>query len=124
MKHYLVTIEFIYYVVSNTKTKQIYKEITSGIFLDLDDAIEDGNKILEKLENKYELCGKPKRFSKSTYGVYGPATLITNGGYLKIPFNFYIRIETLNYDSIDNVIQEAHNGMEEYLKYKYETTNK
>jgi hypothetical protein len=120
MKKYLVTIEFRYTSkreYSSGGNMYINKTITVGVYEYLETACIEGNKILEVLESRFKLHKFPQgheavkeRFSKNG-GCFGSAkNLITNSAYLKTPFSFYAKIDTLHYEdlgqTIDNVLTD------------------
>ena len=122
---YLVRIEFRY---SDAPKDYGYttrnKHVTIGVYDTFEEACENGNKLLEKLESKFKLhkfpsgeYAKKKRFSR--YG--GPFrtknTLVTNLAYLKTPFAFYANIETLKYNDIDEVVAEVVSSSKRYREY-------
>lgn len=117
----LVTIEFRY--MDNTGYGN--KKITVGVFDTLDEAIIEGNKVLEIFENKFKLHVFPKgysaakeRFSKSG-GCFGSANrLITNLAYLQTPFGFYAQIKTLKYGDVEQTISDVLEAIERYKIYK------
>jgi len=126
-KH-LVTIEFRY--SDAPRHEEDYtsrtKKVTIGVYDDFDEACKNGNALLEKLEGKFDLHvfpnGKGKaqkeRFSKNG-GCFGSKkNLITNLAYLKTPFDFFAKITTLKYDSIDESIDEVVESVKRYRDYK------
>jgi hypothetical protein len=127
MKKELVTIEFRY----NKKPKGEWdteypsKMVTIGVFDTLEEAIIEGNKALEKLENRFKLHVFPslkvaskERFSKNG-GCFGSAKkLITDMAYLRTPFSFFAKIETLHFFDVEETINEVLQNVEEYKEYK------
>lgn len=127
MKKYLLTIEFRYsdapkfedYITSRNKT------VTIGVFEDYDTAAIEGNKALEVFENHYRLHTFPngriatkERFSKNG-GCFGSAkNLISPLAYLRTNFNFYAKIETLNYFDLEETIKEVNESTNRYFNYK------
>ena len=73
------------------------KTLTIGIYDTFDDAIDNGNKFLERLELVFILIGEKERFGKTNGPFRSKTTLISNLGYLKTPFAFYAQITTLNF---------------------------
>lgn len=117
MKKYLVTIEFRYTSkreYSHGSNMYIEKPITIGVFDDFDAACIEGNKALEVLESKFKMHtfpqgneAKKERFGKNG-GCFGsPNTLITNLAYLKTPFAFFAKIETLHYEDTAQTIEDV-----------------
>lgn len=127
MEKYLLTIEFRYsdapkYEGDSTAKS---KTITIGVYHDFDDACKDGNKLMENLESKFQLHKFPdgrmaakERFSKNGGCFGGKKSLITQLAYLRTPFEFYAKIDTLKYDNIDNVINDVVTATKRHREYK------
>ena len=127
MEKFLVTIEFKYsdspYDGTNCTSRE--KIVTIGVYDDFDEACINGNKVMEMFEDKYPLnryangtYSKKERFSKNG-GCFGnKKTLISNLGYLKTPFTFYAKIDTLKYDDLDTVIDGVTKSIKNYVNYK------
>lgn len=117
MKKYLVTIEFRYTSkrgYSSGGNISVNKTITIGVFDDFDTACIEGNKQMEILESKFKIHVFPKgdeakkeRFSKNGGCFNSPNTLISNLAYLKTPFNFFAKIDTLHYEETAQAIEEV-----------------
>lgn len=132
MKKYLVQIEFRYLDApkSGFNYTQHNKTITIGVFDNFNDACKNGNKYLEILESNYKIHGFPdgreakkQRFSE-TGGAFGhPKNLITNLAYLKTPFDFFAKIETLNFTDINETINEVNESVKRYINYKQNESN-
>jgi len=93
------------------------KIITIGVYDNFDDACINGNALLIKLEGRFDKHTFPngskassERFSKNGGCFGGKNDLVTNLAYLKTPFEFYAKIETLKYDNIDESIDEVVNA--------------
>jgi hypothetical protein len=118
----LVTIEFRYYdePKSDFRTTSQTKTITIGVFDTFDEAIIEANKALEKFEKKFKLNkfnNIKERFSK-TGGCFGTEKrLISNLGYLETNFQFFAKITTLEYDDINETINEILNAGKRYQNY-------
>lgn len=127
MVKYLVKIEFRYSDVPESENSSTSKNkvVTIGVYDTFEDACKSGNTLLETLESKFELHQFPdgrsaskERFSKNG-GCFGSKnTLVTNLAYLKTPFEFYAKIETLKYDSIDETIDNVVNSSKRYRSYR------
>lgn len=127
MEKYLVRIEFRYYDAPETEDgiTSKSKKVTIGVYDTFEDACQNGNNLLEVLESKFELHQFPdgskaskERFSKNG-GCFGSKnTLVSNLAYLKTPFDFYAKIETLKYSPIDEAIESAVSAAKRYIKYK------
>lgn len=113
LEKYLVTIEFRYLYKTGMEDERIPKSkvVTIGVFDTFEIACKNGNNVLEILESKFELHQFPdgsratkERFSKNGGCFGGKNTLVANLAYLKTPFDFYAKIETLKYEPINEVI--------------------
>jgi len=132
MEKYLVKIEFRYYDAPETEDGSTSKTkvVTIGVYDTFDDACLNGNHLLEKLENKFDIHtfpngskAKKERFSKNG-GCFGSKnTLVADLAYLKTPFEFYAKIETLRYSSIDESINNVVESIKRYRKYKSDMTD-
>jgi len=127
-KH-LVTIEFRYKSTPKSEHDSGHnkKTITIGVYDEFDKACLNGNKVLEVLESKFNLHQFPngrkatkERFSKNGGAFGGKNSLITNLAYLKTPFQFFIKIETLKYSDINDTIDVLLILKKEYDEYENE----
>ncbi len=127
MKKELLTIEFRYNDVPKGEYDSEYKSktITIGVFDTLEEAIAEGNRAMEVFEKRFKLhvfpgnrnAGK-ERFSKNG-GCFGSTNkLITALAYLQTPFEFYAKIQTLNYADVDQTITEVLESNKRYKEYK------
>ena len=127
MKKYLVRIEFRY--ADAPKTEDGYtsktKRVTIGVYDTFLEACLSGNNLLEVLENKFELHQYPdgtkaskERFSKNGGILGGKKNLVSNLAYLKTPFEFYAKIETLEYSPIDEAIEDVVSASKRYINYR------
>lgn len=127
MEKYLVKIEFRYSDAPKTEYRSTSKNkiVTIGVYNTFEDACRNGNNLLETLESKFKLHQFPdgrkaskERFSKNG-GCFGSKnTLVTNLAYLKTPFEFYAKIETLKYNHIDEAIEDVVSSSKRYRSYK------
>lgn len=105
MKKYLVSIEFRYNYIDYQMDRQLtINTSTIGVFDDINDAYEKGNDVLIELESSYKLnvykngtTAKKERLSKFK-------KLVTNLGYLKTPFEFYMKLTTLDHVPVKDVL--------------------
>ena len=80
---------------------------------------------MEKLESLFDLhvfpngkgTAKKERFSKNGGIFGGKKNLISNSAYLKTPFTFYARINTLRYEDIDESIDDVLNAIKRFKVY-------
>lgn len=125
MKKYLVKIEFRY----KDAPKNGYnftghnKTMTIGVYDNFEDACSEGNKLLELLESKFPLHQYPdgSYAKKLRFGqdyAYSKLTLVSPLAYLKTPFDFYAKIETLDHSPIDVVIDDVVSATKRYRDYK------
>lgn len=127
MEKYLVRIEFRYSDAPETEDGSTSKNkmVTIGVCDTFEDACQNGNNLLKVLESKFELHQFPdgrkaskERFSKNGGCFGGKKTLVTNLAYLKTPFEFYAKIETLKYNPIDKAIESVVSASKRYIDYK------
>lgn len=123
MKKYLVSIEFRYRDAPKNDYDSGHntKKVTIGVFDDLYTGITEGNKALEVLESKFKLnpnTNRKERFSKNGGCFGGAKTLVTNLGYLQTPFEFYAKIDTLNYLPVNESIEDVLQSVKRYKEYK------
>ena len=119
MEKWVVDIEFRYMNTSDKHYENGYtyasKVITLGIFDDFEDACNEGNSILEnRFESRFELnknWNKKERFSRNN-------TLISNLAYLTTPFAFFAEITRLDFGSVNDAINSAIEGENNYMEYK------
>lgn len=125
MKKYLVTIEFRYqdrpdndgFGESNTK------KITIGVYDTDDEAIENGNKALEKFEKHFKLnphYNVKERFSKHGGCFGGSNFLISDSAWIETPFTLFANITVLDYQDVDKTINEVLEARERYEDYMEE----
>ena len=127
MKKYLLTIEFRYSDAPKFEDDMTShnKKATIGVFDNYDTAAIEGNKALEVFEKYYKPHTFPngstatkERFSKNG-GCFGSAkNLISPLAYLKTNFDFYAKIETLNYFNLEEIIKEVNECTKRYSDYK------
>jgi hypothetical protein len=123
----LLTIEFRYHDVPKGDWDSSYKSkiITIGVFDTLDEAIIEGNKVLEVLENKFDIHTFPDgrkankdRLGKNN-GCFGSANrLVTNLAYLKTPFSFFVKIEKLTYADVEQTILSVLESEKRYKEHR------
>ncbi len=128
MEKYLVTIEFRYHDAPRHEDDYTSRsnKITIGVYDDFDKACENGNKVLENLESKFDLhefpngkgFAKRERFSKNGGCFGGKKDLVTNLAYLRTPFQFFVKISTLKYGDVDSVIDDVVDSVERYKKHQ------
>ena len=121
MEKYLVTIEFRYKSVTRFNEPTFtFKTVTIGVYDDFKYACEQGNTLIRELERRFDLHVFPdgttapkERFSKNG-GCFGSKkTLITNSAYLKTPFQFYAKIDTLTYLDVNIAIDDVLNSIKQ-----------
>lgn len=128
----LVTIEFRYLDSPRGEWDSTHKNktITIGVFDNLEEAIVEGNKALEALENNFEFHSFPdgskaekERFGLSNGCFNSPKKLITDLAYLKTPFSFFAKITKLFYDDIEETINVVLESRKRHLEYKLSEKN-
>jgi hypothetical protein len=129
---YLVQIEFRYSKAPKDEIDTDYssKTITIGVFNDFNEAFDEGNKVLEFLESRFNLHEFPngtkaikERFSLNG-GCFGSKkTLITNMAYLQTPFSFFAKITELKHESIDEALNYILKSVKDYREWKKSNTD-
>ena len=116
----LVTIEFRYndepkYELRGTSQS---KTITIGVFDTFDEAIIEGNKALEIFEKNFKIrrVHGVKRFSK-TGGCFGLEDRLITNHYLETRLQFFAKITKLEYDDVEEIINEVLNAQKRYQNY-------
>jgi hypothetical protein len=92
--------------------------VTIGVYDTFDEAVLQGNKQLELLENRFSLHKFPsgKEASKERFSLNGGCfgsknTLVTNLAYLKTPFDFFFKITELKYLSLEDSLLMVMEGI-------------
>jgi len=111
----LLDVEFSYHVVpaSDLHSDRESKTVTIGIYDNIEDAVNDGNKILKRLGRKF-------RFNDSfkTNGLFGrPTRLVCDFGTNK-GVEVFVHIRQLVIDDIDKVMDTAFANQTAYMKWK------
>ena len=99
----MLAIEFRYnrFDAINDETEYICKHITIGIFDDLKTAITEGNKVLKKLSEGFEVREKFR-----VNGLFGmPDRLITNCCYTTKGIAYFAKITKLSFEALDSTIE-------------------
>jgi len=117
MNKELLTIEFRYYDIPINEDFSGYttKTITIGIYDTLDEAIKEGNKALEILSKKFEVRSNDKFQKNFLFG--SPKRLVTNVSY-KDKIKFFAQITKMNFDDLNETIDETFKALERFNKYK------
>jgi len=123
----LVTIEFRYRNLPKGEWDggHLTKIITIGVFDTLDEAIIEGNKVLEIFENHFKIHvfsdnreAKRDKFGTNN-GCFGSANrLITPLAYLQCPFDFYAKITKLTYSDVEETIFKVLEATKRYKEHK------
>ncbi len=119
MNKELLVIEFRYY--DKPKSEHFCgsesKTITLGIFDTLEEAITEGNKMLEILSKRFEVRYDDKFKLNHLFG--SPKRLVTNTCY-RDKIQFFAKIEKLKFDDLEETIDETFEAWDRYKKYKNE----
>lgn len=103
MKKYLLKIEFRFKGSENSfGSTYRTKKNTIGIYETIEEAIKESRSVCEALEDRFQLnknYNTKQRLSKQTH-------IMSNLGYIKTPFDFYLEIETLSYENINKSIDD------------------
>lgn len=117
MQKELLTIEFRYHDEPND-IGNVYREkkITVGIFDTLEEAIEEGNRVLEILSRHFEVRSDDKFSNNSLFG--NPCRLVSNCCYPTKGISYFAKIEPLIFDDLSETIKEAFEAAERYKAYR------
>lgn len=117
MQKELLTIEFRYHDEPND-IGSVYREkkITVGIFDTLEEAIEEGNKVLEILSKHFEARSDDKFSNNFLFG--NPCRLVSNCCYPTRGISYFAKIEPLKFDDLLETIKEAFDAAERYKAYR------
>ncbi len=118
MEKQLLDIEFRYSKVPKSEYDSDCgsRTVTIGIYDSLEEAVKEGNNVLNKLKKwfKFNNCFK-------VHGLFGnPDRLVTNC-FSDQKVQFFAHIRKLEFLDIDNVIDEAFANSEKYSKWREET---
>ena len=111
----LLTIEFRYHEVpkSEYSCEYVSKTITIGVYDTLEEAIKEGNKVLNQLSSKFN-------FGRETFGthngVFGSATRLVCDFHAKP--EVFCEITQLKYDDISKVMNEVFDSEDNYRKWR------
>ena len=124
MEKYLLSIEFRYKEIPESEliSENKSKKLTIGVFNDFKKACIEGNKLMENLESKFNIHvfpngkgnAKKQRFSNNGGPFGSKKTLISNLAYLKTPFCFYAKIDTLKMDDVNRTIDQITDSIKKY----------
>ena len=108
-KKYLVTVEFRYSYTDYSIDSDGQREYTSnkttlGVYKDISDACNKGNEFLLELEGLYKLNVYANGVTSKKLRLTKFVKLVTNLGYLKTPFEFYLKVTTLNHVPTSDVL--------------------
>ena len=110
----LLTIEFRYHEVPKSEYSGGYvsKTITIGVYDTLEEAVKEGNKVLNELSSKFKFRDS---FGINN-GVFGTANRLVCDfrGYPQV----FCKIEQLKYDDISKVMDEVFESEEKYRKWR------
>ena len=118
MVKHLLTVEFRYCDAPKYEHDHqcINKTITIGIADTLEEAVIEGNKVLNILAEHFEVRPDDKF---STNGYFGlPERLVTNTCYPTKRVQYFAKIETLNFDSLNETIDETFKAYDRYKEFK------
>jgi len=117
---FLTTIEFRYNDApkyDDDNVQHLNKIVTLGVFDTIQEAQTAGNKVLELLESNYKLNPNYNIKQRLGLGRYNK-NLITDLGYIKTPFSFYLKITELKYNDLEQVIIDATESIKRYKQFK------
>lgn len=110
----LLTVEFRYHVIPKSEYASdfISKTVTIGVYDTLDDAVKEGNIVLEKLSSRFKFF---ESFDTHN-GVFGSATRLVCDCFNGYP-QVFCNITQLKYDDICKVMNEAFDSEDKYRKW-------
>lgn len=119
----LLTVEFRYHDAPKGEYDSEYKSktITIGVFDTLEEAITEGNKILNTLSKSFEVRSDDEFKLKHLYGA--PKRLVTNVSYPTKGIQYFAKIVKLKFDSVDHTVEETFKAWERYRQYKRSLEN-
>lgn len=106
MEKFLVTIEFRHNVIpkSDYHTDAVSREVTIGVYDNIDDAVNNGNNALNKLKKYFPIN---ECFSKNGGAFGGIRNLIVDWSHKKTKASVYCKITKLHYDDLESVMEEC-----------------
>lgn len=119
MEKYLVTINLDIHRHQPMKTVISYceKKVTIGVFDEIQIACIEGNKQLEILEKHFELNPNYNTKDRLKPNVNLGYPIVANW-YLKTPFEFFLKVETLHFESIEDTINNVVDCVKKYKEFK------
>lgn len=120
MKKELLTVEFRYYSIPKSDLFSAYstKKITIGIFDSIEDAVKEGNIIIDQLSNVFEVRSGDRFRAKGLFG--SPDRLVTNTCYPTNGIQYFAKITSLSFDNLNDCIDEVFASTKNYLINKKE----
>ena len=123
MRKYLVTIRFTYNDAPKDEFLSGYtqKTITIGVYGTENEAITNGNKVLEAFEKRFPLnpnWNVKERFSNNG-GPFGePKHFVTNTAWITTPFSLVAEITVLDFQDVEETINNVLDAQKRYKEYK------
>ena len=123
MKKYLVTIKLVYNDAPKDEFLSGYtqKTITIGVYGTENEAITNGNKVLEAFEKRFPLnpnWNVKERFSNNG-GPFGePKHFVTNTAWITTPFSLVAEITVLDFQDVEETINNVIDAQKRYKEYK------
>lgn len=110
----LLTIEFRYHDKPTGDYDGGYrnKTVTIGVFDTLNEAIDEGNKVLYILSKRFEVRAEDKFKLNHLFG--SPKRLVTNTFYPTNGIQYFAKIETLKFDNLNEVINKTFEAFDRY----------
>ena len=114
----LLTVEFRYHDVPKGDYDCEYKSktITIGVYDTLDEAIAEGNKILNVLSESFEVRSDDKFQKVFLFG--GPKRLVTNCCYSTRGIQYFAKIDQLKFDDLSEMVKETFDAADRYRKHR------
>lgn len=114
----LLTVEFRYHDTPKWEGGGSFnsKTLTIGIYDTLEEAIIDGNKIIDELSKYFEVRSDDKF---SLHGIVGcPMRLVSNTCYSTKGIEYFAKITCLKFENFTETIRETFCAFERYKEFK------
>src|SRR5690606_6228317 len=118
MNKELLTVEFRYHDAPKLEGVGEYrtKRITIGIYDTLEEAIIEGNKVIDILSKTFQV--RPEDRFKKVHLFGSPCRLVTNTCYHTYGIQYFAKITQLKFDDMNEVVTETFRAYGRYREYK------
>jgi hypothetical protein len=114
----VLTIEFRYHDKPEGEHGTVFrsKTITIGIFDTVEEAVHEGNKVLNILAEYFEVRANDTFKLKGLCNL--PERLVTNTCYPTKGIQYFAKIDSLKFDDLNKVIDETFKASDRYTEFK------